>query len=54
MAYPVWNASLTHDSGRLRPYFRLGNLSNTGYQEIQGIAMPGRSIAGGFALQFGR
>jgi iron complex outermembrane receptor protein len=53
-AYPVWNASLTHDSGRLRPYLRLGNVSNTGYQEIQGVAMPGRSIAGGFALQLGR
>jgi len=53
-AYPVWNASLTHDSGRLRPYLRLGNLSNTGYQEIQGVAMPGRSISGGVALQLGR
>jgi iron complex outermembrane receptor protein len=53
-AYPVWNAALTHDSGRLRPYLRLSNVSNTGYQEIQGIAMPGRSIAGGFALQLGR
>lgn len=52
--YPVWNAALTHDSGRIRPYLRLGNLSNTGYQEITGVAMPGRSITGGFALQLGR
>jgi len=52
--YPVWNAALTHDSGRLRPYLRLSNLSNTGYQEITGVAMPGRSITGGFALQIGR
>jgi iron complex outermembrane receptor protein len=51
--YPVWNAALTHDSGRIRPYLRLGNLSNTGYQEITGVAMPGRSITGGFALQLG-
>jgi outer membrane cobalamin receptor len=51
--YPVWNASLTHDSGRIRPYLRLNNLSNTGYQEIAGIPMPGRSITGGFALQLG-
>ncbi len=46
-AYPVWNAALTHESGRLRPYLRLDNLSNTGYQEINGVAMPGRSIIGG-------
>ena len=51
--YPVWNATLTHDSSRIRPYLRFGNLSNTGYQEITGVAMPGRSITGGFALQFG-
>jgi outer membrane cobalamin receptor len=53
-AYPVWNASLAHDTGKLRPYLRLANISNTGYQEIQGVAMPGRSISGGFALQLGR
>lgn len=52
--YPVWNATLTHDTGRLRPYLRLSNLSNTGYQEISGVNMPGRSIVGGFALQVGR
>jgi iron complex outermembrane receptor protein len=52
--YPVWNASLTHDSGKIRPYLRLSNLSNTGYQEITGVAMPGRSITGGFAVQLGR
>jgi iron complex outermembrane receptor protein len=52
--YPVWNAALTHDSGRLRPYLRLDNLSNTGYQEINGVAMQGRSIIGGIALWLGR
>jgi iron complex outermembrane receptor protein len=52
--YPVWNAALTHDTGKIRPYLRLSNLSNTGYQEITGVAMPGRSITGGFAFQLGR
>jgi iron complex outermembrane receptor protein len=52
--YPVWNAALTHDSGRIRPYLRLGNLSNTGYQEINGVAMPGRSITGGVSFWLGR
>jgi iron complex outermembrane receptor protein len=50
--YPVWNATLTHNIGWLRPYLRLSNVSNTGYQEITGVNMPGRSIVGGFALQF--
>jgi iron complex outermembrane receptor protein len=52
--YPVWNATLTHDTGRLRPYLRLTNLSNTGYQEIAGVNMPPRAIVGGVALQLGR
>lgn len=52
--YPVWNATLTHDAGRLRPYLRFNNLSNTGYQEITGVNMPPRTIMGGVALQLGR
>jgi outer membrane cobalamin receptor len=51
--YPVWNVEATHDSGRLRPYLRLTNLSNTGYQEIEGVNMPSRAIVGGFALHLG-
>ena len=53
-AYPVWNAALTHDAGKVRPYLRLGNLSNTGYQEINGVAMPGRSITGGVSIWLGQ
>jgi iron complex outermembrane receptor protein len=52
-AYPVWNAALAQTSWKLRPYLRLGNLSNTGYQEIRGVAMPGRSITGGVSLWLG-
>ncbi|MDR3793613.1 MAG: TonB-dependent receptor [Terracidiphilus sp.] len=52
--YPVWNATVTRDASRLRPYLRFANLSNTGYEEISGVLMPSRSITGGFALQFGR
>jgi iron complex outermembrane receptor protein len=51
--YPVWNATLAHDTGRLRPYLRFTNLSNTGYQEITGVNMPPRTIMGGVALQLG-
>jgi outer membrane cobalamin receptor len=57
-AYPVWDMALTHHSalgkwGELRPYLRAANLSNTGYQEIQGVAMPGRSFAGGVSIRWG-
>jgi iron complex outermembrane receptor protein len=52
--YPVWNAAITHDSGKIRPYLRLANLSNTGYQEINGVAMQGRAITGGVSLWLGR
>ncbi|MGA2207259.1 MAG: TonB-dependent receptor [Terracidiphilus sp.] len=52
--YPVWNAALTHDAGRVRPYLRLMNASNTGYQEISGVNMPPRTIMGGVAVQIGR
>lgn len=52
--YAVWNMALTHDSGRWRPYLRVTNLANTGYEEINNVAMPGRAVMGGFALRFGR
>ena len=52
--YPVWNVALVHDAGKIRPYLRLGNLSNTGYQEIHGIPVQGRSITGGVSLWLGR
>jgi outer membrane cobalamin receptor len=52
--YPVWNTTLARDTGRLRPYLRLANLSNTGYQEIAGVAMPPRGIMGGFAFELDR
>jgi outer membrane cobalamin receptor len=57
-AYPVWDMALTHESDQgkwvgIRPYLRLANLSNTGYQEIQSVAMPGRSITGGVSIRIG-
>ncbi len=51
--YPVWNVAFTHDSGKIRPYLRLTNLSNTGYQEITGVNMSSRAITGGIAIQLG-
>jgi iron complex outermembrane receptor protein len=45
--YPVWNFEAAREKGRLHPYTRIENLSNTGYEEIEGVRMPGRSFTGG-------
>lgn len=49
-AYALWDLDLSRSIGRVRPYLQCSNLSNTGYEEIPGVAMPGRSIAGGVEL----
>jgi len=49
-AYAVWDAAASRSSGRIRPYLQLSNLSNTGYEEIPGVTLPGRSILGGVEL----
>lgn len=46
-AYPLWDISLARNTGRMRPYVRLLNLSNTGYQEIPGVPLQGRTIMAG-------
>ncbi len=46
-AYPLWDVSLTRNTGRLRPYVRALNLSNTGYQEIPQVPLQGRTIMAG-------
>jgi iron complex outermembrane receptor protein len=43
-AYPLWDVAASRTRGRIRPYLQLSNLSNTGYQEIPGVSMPGRSV----------
>jgi iron complex outermembrane receptor protein len=48
--YPVWYVEMARERGRLHPYLRIANLSNTGYQEIVGVPMPGRSFTGGIEL----
>jgi outer membrane cobalamin receptor len=46
-AYPLWNVEFARTSGSIRPYLRLLNLSNTGYQEIPGVPLQGRTVMGG-------
>lgn len=52
--YPVWDLSLARQHGFIHPYLQLTNLSNTGYEEIEGVRMQGRSIAGGVELTLPR
>jgi iron complex outermembrane receptor protein len=49
-AYPVWDESLAREAGCVRPYLQMTNLSNTGYDEILNVRMPGRSIVGGVEI----
>lgn len=48
--YAVWDAGLAYTQGRVRPFLRFTNLTNADYQEILGVAMPGRGIVGGLEL----
>jgi outer membrane cobalamin receptor len=48
-AYPLWDTSVSRNAGRVRPYVRLLNLSNTGYEEIPGVPLQGRTVMGGVA-----
>lgn len=49
-AYGVWDLSATRSFGRIRPYVQFGNLTDTRYEEIVGVRMPGRSVIGGVEL----
>lgn len=49
-AYPLWDVAACRNNGRIRPYLQFSNLSNTGYEEIRGVPMPGRMVVGGVEL----
>jgi iron complex outermembrane receptor protein len=53
-AYPLWDIDVARNAGRVRPYLRLLNLSNTGYTEIVGVPMQGRTIMGGMELNWSK
>jgi iron complex outermembrane receptor protein len=53
-AYAVWDLSLARERGWIHPYLQATNLSNTGYEEIEGVRMQGRSVAGGLELVVAR
>ncbi len=46
-AYAVWDVSATGSYGRVHPYLQVSNMTGTRYQEILGVAMPGRGVIAG-------
>ncbi len=52
--YALWDLALSRQFRYVRPFLQLANLANTSYQEIAGVAMPGRSIVGGMELLLSR
>jgi iron complex outermembrane receptor protein len=48
--YAVWDLYAARGRGRLRPFAQFTNLTDARYQEIPGVAMPGRAVVGGLEL----
>jgi len=48
--YGLWDVSAAYTRGRVHPFLQMSNLTNTSYQEIQGVVMPGRTAIGGVEL----
>lgn len=42
--YALWDFAASRQFGAITPYVQLSNLADASYQEIRGVAMPGRSI----------
>jgi iron complex outermembrane receptor protein len=49
--YALWDASVAWTGKRIRPYVQLTNLTNTSYEEIIGVNMPGRAFLAGIEIQ---
>jgi iron complex outermembrane receptor protein len=49
-AYGLWDVYAAINRHRIRPFLQLSNVTNTSYEEIPRVAMPGRSILGGFEV----
>jgi outer membrane cobalamin receptor len=52
--YAVLDESIVRETGRFHPYLQMTNLTNTGYEEIIGVRMPGRSFVGGVEYDLSR
>ncbi len=48
--YAVWDVYAARAKGRVHPFVQLANITSASYQEILGVAMPGRTVVGGVEL----
>ena len=48
--YPLWDAAVGREFSHVAAHLSFANLTNTHYEEIQGVVMPGRSVL--FGLEF--
>ncbi len=48
--YALWDMYLGLPRHKVHPYLQVSNATNTSYQSIPGVAMPGRTIIGGVEL----
>jgi len=49
--YAVWDAALAWRGRRVSPFLQATNLSNTRYEEILRVPMPGRTLLAGIELR---
>jgi len=50
--YGLWDLYSAYTKGRVHPFLQLSNVTSARYQEILGVAMPGRTIIGGIEVLF--
>lgn len=50
-AYPLAELAASKSFGQISPYVRISNITNTGYEEIEGVRMPGRSYVAGLTFR---
>jgi len=46
--YALWDFYAAYSRGRIHPFLQIANITSTSYQEVLGVAMPGRTVIGGF------
>ena len=51
--YALWDFYVADSRGRWSPFVQFTNLTATRYQEVLGVAMPGRAVVGGLDWRFG-
>ncbi len=49
-AYALWDVNVGWTRSRFHPYLQLANVTDTHYQEVSGVDMPGRSVMVGLEV----